>query len=238
MIFTCITIDDDLGASFQINECIKEIPQLRLIESFNSALDAINWFQQGNAVDLVFSDIEMEGLDGISAAYDLHKHAEFLIYVTAYPDYRQPAIDECIDGFLMKPVMTADLYERVKKLEQLRLAKSGSTNALAGPRFFKGNKKGEYYNHPLEEIMYFEVKGDYLRMVKLNKQSVIVHMTMKEMEHRVAATKLFIRISQSYLVASRLVHKVDGNLMILKDKTEIIIGKTYRKKVHALLGTA
>ena len=64
MIINCITVDDEPLALDKIRAYIKRIGYLNLLESFDNALDAIN-FMKDNKVDLIFLDIQMEELTGI-----------------------------------------------------------------------------------------------------------------------------------------------------------------------------
>jgi len=61
----CIIIDDDLMSRRIIEEFISRTDQLRLLASYENAVDAINVFNGDEDIDLIFLDIEMPEMSGI-----------------------------------------------------------------------------------------------------------------------------------------------------------------------------
>ena len=54
----CIIIDDDQMSRRVIEEFVSRTDQLILLNSYENAVDAINAFNTGEDVDLIFLDIE------------------------------------------------------------------------------------------------------------------------------------------------------------------------------------
>ncbi|HHW00887.1 MAG TPA: response regulator [Clostridiaceae bacterium] len=79
--------------------------------------------------DIIFMDIEMPGLDGLSAIGEIKKsvpEAHFIVY-TAYSnfDYAQKAIKVGADDYLLKPVKMQTLIEIIKKnIEEIEQERS------------------------------------------------------------------------------------------------------------------
>ena len=61
----CIIIDDDLMSRRIIEEFISRTDQLRLLASYENAVDAINAFNGDEDIDMIFLDIEMPEMSGI-----------------------------------------------------------------------------------------------------------------------------------------------------------------------------
>ena len=61
----CIIIEDDPLSIRIIEEFVNKTDELDLLASFGSAVDAINYFQRDNDVDLIFLDIELPEMTGM-----------------------------------------------------------------------------------------------------------------------------------------------------------------------------
>ena len=98
----CIAIDDEPLALDKIREYIKRIGYLNLLDSFDNALDAIN-FMKTNKVDLIFLDIQMEELTGIQMLESLSEKPK-VILTTAYDEYALKGYELDVCDYLLKPI--------------------------------------------------------------------------------------------------------------------------------------
>jgi two-component SAPR family response regulator len=64
MQISCIAIDDEPLALSKIEGFIQGIPALKLMRSFDNAVDAAEWLKL-NQPELIFLDIQMRQLTGI-----------------------------------------------------------------------------------------------------------------------------------------------------------------------------
>ena len=62
--FTCIVTDDEPLGREIIESFVKEIPFLTLVGSFGDPVEALLYLQS-NAVDIMFSDIQMPKINGM-----------------------------------------------------------------------------------------------------------------------------------------------------------------------------
>ena len=81
-----------------------------------------------------------------------------------------------------------------------------------------------------DEIIYVEGMKDYLK-IYLPKKMVITHMTMGKMEKILFIRKKYIRINRSFIVNSKHIISLDGNMIELEDGTKLMIGITYREVI-------
>lgn len=77
------------------------------------------------------------------------------------------------------------------------------------------------------EIVYIEGMKDYLKIFLL-KSMVITHMTMEKMEKVLSLRKLFLRINRSYIINTKFMIALDGNMIELENNKKLMIGTTYR----------
>ena len=102
MIINCLIIDDEPLAINVIKNHIKEIDNINVIDTFNSAIDALN-FMKSNTVDLLFLDINMPLLDGLDFIKSLDKKP-MIVITTAYSEYAIKTYELEVLDYLMKPI--------------------------------------------------------------------------------------------------------------------------------------
>ena len=85
MVINCIIVEDEPLALKRTKEFVRQVSYLNLIASFTNAFDAIGFLKE-NYVDLIFLDIEMDGLTGIELIESLSCNPQIII-TTAYDKY-------------------------------------------------------------------------------------------------------------------------------------------------------
>ena len=72
-IMKVLLIEDEQPAARRLTRLISEIrPGMEVVKCIDSVEDAVEFFNAGNAVDLIFMDIQLA--DGLS--FDIFNHAE------------------------------------------------------------------------------------------------------------------------------------------------------------------
>jgi two-component system chemotaxis response regulator CheY len=113
-----LIVDDDRFVRKLITTTLEDVSGFRLLEAADgeAAIEA--------AVEhhprLVFLDVDMPRLDGISALRRLRALEELdgmrVIMLTAAPEYERDALDAGADQFLTKPFSPLDLLRLVEEL--------------------------------------------------------------------------------------------------------------------------
>ena len=85
MKINCIAVDDEPLALEIISAYCEKTPFLSLLKTFDNAIDTLEYLRNNN-VDLLFLDIQMEGLTGIQLLHAL-KEKPYVILTTAYDSY-------------------------------------------------------------------------------------------------------------------------------------------------------
>lgn len=112
-----LVVDDEPnileGETQLIRRCV---PQAEVF-AFSSSLEAAAWVER-NPAEIAFLDLQMPDLHGITLAWRLKESCPRLniIFVTAYPDYYQPAIQLRASGYLLKPLEEAAVLEELENL--------------------------------------------------------------------------------------------------------------------------
>lgn len=94
-------VDDEKLIRELLADNIERIPFLHLVSSCKNAMEALSALH-AEKIDLMFLDIRMPDLDGISLLRSL-KHRPQVILVTAYKDYAWEGFDLDVTDYLVKP---------------------------------------------------------------------------------------------------------------------------------------
>lgn len=114
MIINCIAIDDEPLALSKIEGFIKKVPELRLIKTFDNAIEAIGWLRNNNT-ELIFLDIQMEQLTGIQFIEATGTTSRIII-ISAYDEYAIKGFELNVTDYLLKPFSFQRFIQAVNKV--------------------------------------------------------------------------------------------------------------------------
>lgn len=99
----CIIVEDEFPAREELKYYLKDT-ELNLIKEFSSGEKALE-FLHSNKVDVIFLDINMPGLDGMTLAKVLSnfQNPPKIIFITAYNDFALEAFEINAFDYLLKP---------------------------------------------------------------------------------------------------------------------------------------
>ncbi|MDU1904170.1 MAG: LytTR family DNA-binding domain-containing protein [Dysgonomonas sp.] len=222
----CIIVDDEPIARKGIQKLVEKIPQLELLETFNSA-ESASLFMMGRTVDLVFLDIQMPGINGIEFARNIPKNT-LIIFTTAYSEYALDSYEvEAID-YLVKPIETERFVKAVDKAiayhslllsEETQNVESSDIDYI----FVKSDRK--FFKVRYSDILFIEGLKDYV-IIQMKDQRIITKMNLKNI-HEMLPQNIFLRINRSYIVNKNQIDSFDNNDVFIKTY-EIAIGNFYR----------
>ena len=228
MKITCLIVDDEPLARNLLTDYVSKVPYLTLIKACTGPLEAMEELRK-SPVDLLFLDVQMPELTGISFLKSLQKKP-LVILTTAYSQYALEGYELDVTDYLLKPITFERFLKAVDKVSQ-RL--SGSTPTVAeksttepAPSYIFVKDGTKLVKIRWEDILYVEGLKDYVT-IHTRQQKVISLQRMKTMEEELPADK-FIRIHNSYIVA------LDAIDSVHKDKVQIglafiPVGDTYKK---------
>lgn len=210
----CIIVEDEPLARSLMQRHVEKVPYLELAGSFGDPVEAVEFLRE-TSVDLMFSDIQMPGITGISLLKIL-QHPPLVIFTTAYSEYALEGYELNVVDYLIKPIS----FERfLKAVEKVALRLSGSNTVPAPPAggqeedfiFVKDGTR--YVRIDLSDILYIEGLKDYVA-IHIPGKKVVSLQTMKSLES-VLPRNRFIRIHNSYIVALPAIDALD------KEKVQI-----------------
>ncbi|MCK3684158.1 LytTR family DNA-binding domain-containing protein [Maribellus sp. YY47] len=207
MQLNCLIIDDEPLSQDVLTDFANLCPELNLIGVCKDALEAGQALSE-QKVDLLFLDINMPKLSGINFVKSL-KETPLFILVTAYPEYALEGFEIDAVDYLLKPVA----FERFRMAVNRAVERYSSSrdNNLPTHIMLRADRKD--YRIELNDILYLEAQGDYVRFVT-GKQNLTVHGTLKEFIEELPAAG-FERIHKSYVIALKKVEYLEGNMVKL-----------------------
>ncbi len=119
-------IDDEQAMLEELHEAILQAEPSAEVLDFRRAADALSAVAEGKTPDVVFSDIQLPGVDGLSLAVRLKTAVPEVkvIFVTSYEQYAVEAYRRHVNGYVMKPVDARMVREELDALDlPLRAAK-------------------------------------------------------------------------------------------------------------------
>lgn len=237
MKLNCIIVDDEPLALELLADNISRIPYLQLQATCRNAMEAISVLQQ-SPVDLVFSDIQMPGLNGLDMIRSLSNKPMFIL-ITAYQQYALEGFNVDVVDYLLKPIA----YDRFLQACNKALELFGLRQRALQPQQAMTEK--EYIFLPvdykmiridLEDIEYIEGVKDYVRFhfTHPTQKPLLVRMSMKGIQDMLPATR-FVRFHKSYIAQIRWVTAVRKNSLFIKE-LELPVGEQYKDVVALITG--
>lgn len=229
-----IIVDDEPLALDILESHISKIPELELVARCNNALEA-NQVMKEHDIALIFLDIQMPEISGIEFAKSLTQ-SPMIIFTTAHPDYAIEGFELDAVDYLLKPISLDRFIKATNKVldktsQSDRKNDDGDDNDFF---FVKADKKLVKVKY--SDILYIEGLKDYV-IIRQEEGRVITLQTMKSLEVKLPS-KQFRRIHRSYIVNTKRIKALVGNMVELKEKGEtksIPVGKIYREDLLAMI---
>jgi two-component system LytT family response regulator len=231
--YKCIIVEDEPLARNLLEAYLNKIGKLQLIKSFGNPLEALDFLRE-NQVDILFSDIQMPEVTGITLL-KLLKNKPLIILTTAYSDYAIEGYELEVFDYLLKPISFDRFLKSVEKAIN-RLNESGGIPTLDIPKseslevtkddfiFVKDGIKLIKIN--LNDILYIESLKDYV-CIHTNNKKIVSLQTMKSLESTLPSST-FVRIHNSFIVRLAAIDEVEKERLVIA-KTTLPISDTYKK---------
>ncbi len=224
--------DEPIAREIIENYCV-HLPRLKVIASPDNAIEAKAILQK-EQIDLLFLDINMPVLDGISLIRTL-KTVPQVIFTTAYKEYAVEAFNLSACDYLLKPFSLDRFIIAVDKvLEKIMpLSHTLPVNQVTGTEFIFLRAEGKIFKIKFEELLMAEAQGNYTKVVT-EKFTISPTMTFSNLESLLPAAQ-FTRIHRSFIINKNKVTHIEGNRVFIH-KMEIPIGSNYREEFLTSIG--
>lgn len=209
---TCLIVDDEPLSRDVLRKYISEVRDLKLLAECRNSSEATHELNKAT-IDIIFLDINMPGLSGISFARSLTV-SPLIVFTTAYPEHAVEGFELDATDYLVKPYS----FERFLKAVNRALGRLSANNGQSeqeGKILVKADKK--LYALPFSNIQIIEGQGDYIR-IRTPKENLVVHDTIKNFLGNLPEQE-FIRIHKSYVINLRCIDYIEGNQVRIGEYT-------------------
>jgi len=229
-IINCIIVDDEPVAREILEEHLAKIDGANVLASCKNALDAFNMINTKN-VDLIFLDINMPEISGLSFAKSINKSIK-IIFTTAYREYAVDGFDLQAVDYLLKPISYGRLLQSVNKYLDENIQTSNITieeiiEEKSDYIFVRSDRK--MVKVKFSEINYIESISDYIK-IHLAYKNVVTRETISNIEVKLPQND-FVRTHRSYIVSVDKIVSFTNEEIELTSKNVIPISRSYKREV-------
>ncbi|MGJ8550161.1 LytR/AlgR family response regulator transcription factor [Winogradskyella wichelsiae] len=238
----CIIIDDEPLAIDVIESYCQALGAVDVIETFTNAIEALD-FINTNAIDLVFSDIEMPNISGIELIRSLEGKVPYFIFTTAYPEYALEGFDLNAVDYLVKPIPFPRFIKAVNRVKEMlklshvntsfNLSSAGGDAPVHEDDFIFVKSEYENVKIDIKKIKLIQGLKDYLKIEIEDSKAILTLMSFKEIQSKLPEN-IFIRVHRSYIINVNKITSVQKNRVIIKNE-RIPIGESYKSMVYSRL---
>lgn len=193
-------------------------PDIKVVV-FSDGASLLNYKED---IDILFLDIQMNGINGMEAARRIRKNENnvTIIFVTAIEEYVFQAFDVGAFNYIVKPIERVRFFEVLKKaVDGRKRVKTDDAGEEPGITVKTGGVTQKVFLH---EILYMEV---FNRKIIIHKQNGSMEFYGKLKSFEALLGNDFMRCHRSFLVNLRYVQKYDSESITLENGKSILLAK-------------
>jgi two-component system LytT family response regulator/two-component system response regulator LytT len=245
-----LIIDDEKLACDELAYLLKEFPDVEVVAMGTNGMEALELIEK-HEPDIVFLDIHMPGLDGMSLIRQVRESGLALphfIFVTAHDQHAVEAFRLEAMDYILKPVdrdRLAESLERARRATEARLQKveAPAPAPRAAPQRTKllirhGNRN---FIVDASDVVYATIDDGLITLVSTHLEGHSNYRTIEELQANLDR-ETFWRVHRSYLVNINRIKEVvpwfkSSYQLRMDDKkqTEIPVSRVQTKRLRELL---
>ncbi len=224
---SCIIVDDEAIAREIIETHVSKIKNINVIASCSNPMEAFNVISNHD-IELVFLDINMPEISGISFAKSINKDIK-IIFTTAYRDYAVEGFELQAVDYLLKPIAFERLLKAVNTyFEVYSEPKNRTIEQTEANNFMFVRSDRRMIKIDFDAIVYVESYSDYIK-IHLASESIVTRETISAIEAKLP-TDSFIRIHRSYIISIDNITSFTNEHINIHNKA-LPISRSYKKDV-------
>jgi two-component system response regulator AlgR len=209
MTLRALVVDDEPLARQRMRTLLGDCTS-SLVNVVAEAANAVQAMErlQHHALDVVFLDIHMPGIDGLALAHSLRALPQppAIVFVTAHAEHAVQAFElEAVD-YLTKPVRLERLQLSLQKVERFLHARQGSEANTDLNDVLVIQERNRTERVPLQEVLYFKAELKYIT-VRTAQRSYLLDATLGELEKKYVSS--FVRIHRNALVSRKTIRSLE-----------------------------
>lgn len=176
-----------------------------------------------NTSDIIFMDIEMNQMDGMSASKIIRSFNKNvpIVFVTNYKHFVFDGYKVDAFRYLLKPIKQTDCFDCMEKAKNYHLAKKDE--------YLVVKQKDGVIRVLINSIIYIEAQQHYCKIV-CEKETHNFLIRFSEIKNSLHSSCL-LQCHRSYIVNCEHIHSVKKGYIMLDNGEEIRISRTYVSEI-------
>jgi len=215
-----IIVDDEPRAIDLLKNHLSYFSSIELSATFRNGLKAFEFISK-NPVDLIFLDINMPHISGISLSKILPEDIK-VIFTTAYAEYAVESYEIQAIDYLVKPISLERFTKTISRILTIneQYNKKGKSMVHVKSGF-------ETYRLNINEIFFLEKDGNYMNY-HCKDQKIMARETIQESLQKLPNT--FMQTHKSYIVNVDKIECFDKNSLKMGNKN-VPISNSFRDEL-------
>jgi DNA-binding LytR/AlgR family response regulator len=235
-----LAVDDEVPALEDLVRMLSASPAVEHVLAAASAEEALLALSDAGAVDAVFLDVRMPGLDGLELARVLRRFERppAVVFVSAFDVFAVDAFELAALDYLVKPVSRQRLDAAIERVAQAKAAPPAAADAdeqvpVDAPR------GGGTRLLARSSILYLQAHGDYVRVASAEGR-FLMRARLSDLEERWEPHG-FIRVHRGFVVnlkrAVEVRPQINGTaVLVMADGAQVPIARRQVAEVRRKLG--
>jgi two-component system LytT family response regulator len=240
-----LIVEDEYLARDELKWLIESHSAIEVVATEEDGLSALRYLQE-NDLDVVFLDINIPSIDGMTLARTLHKQANppKVVIVTAYKEYAAEAFELEIFDYILKPFNEQRVANTLRKLEN---HPSSGTMAAPLPQASPATKRT--VNIPRKDsilvlpadLIYYARADEKLTYVHTAKGHFVIPTSIGDFAEKLPADTFF-RCHRSWCINTAKIREISpwfNGTYVIKlhnfDDVEIPVSRSHLKEFKQLM---
>lgn len=200
-----LIIEDEFPSREELSFLLEKTGKIQIIGKFSCFEEALPLIQSGGA-DVIFLDIQINGINGIDAAKELIKMevSPKIVFSTGYDEYAVQAFDLNAVDYITKPYSEKRILKTIDRLEKSIDNADKDDNPKTNTTFFEEDRISVWSGNRMvvlhfQDIHYFTSSENRKTILKTTDNSFEVKATLKQIE-TILDTNKFLRTHKSYII--------------------------------------
>ncbi len=225
-----LIVDDEPRAIELLTSYLNHFSDFEIVSTFRNGLKALE-FLNSNTVDVVFLDINMPHLSGLSLSKMIPSNTD-IVFTTAYSEHALESYDVNALDYLLKPISLERFSKTITKLID-KHEKMNTSSAHIEKSVDKIFVKSGTETHQIKviDINYLQKDGNYMYYFVADKKIMARQSIAQALE---VLPEGFIQIQKSFIVNFSKIDALASYHVVIGD-TEIPIGSQYKEALLSKL---
>ena len=193
-------------------------------DNYTKPANLLNAITAGKRYDVLFLDIMMPEIDGISLARELRELDEdmLIVFITSKIEFMQTGYEVKAFRYLLKDQIDTGLPKIWKDIEKELLNRADT--------YFTYEFERKTYRYPCRDILYLESN---LRRIILhtNRDTATLYGKLDDLAIKYP---MFVRIHKSFLVNRRHIRSISAGMVVLSNGDVLPISRKYADSLEEL----